>query len=281
MLLSLSGPGFAYNGTELEDTKLPSHSNDAIATAQSMLYVNGISNPSSLLGTIKDSSDIDYYSFLYQKKATSKGSFSIKLEGIKSGNCYYLYLVDKSNNVLFSSERSGSQNQIIRVPENSLADMANYYIKIKPIIVSTPDASYTILMEDNMRTATATLSSSTYYLYSTNGQKSPSAIFDARKVCNDPNAKVLSVSVSATKNPVPPAYNYLMYVTSSTKAQQNQWYTANWNSEVTGLQNAGVLFKDTWNVAFSATSLNASVHIVGINSPKLKFTYEYDSTAGY
>jgi hypothetical protein len=281
MLVGLSAPALAYTSTELEDSTMLSHTNDTIATAQSISGPIGTSNPSLLKGTIKDSGDIDFYSFLYQKKATSNGRFSIKLSGIQSGNSYYLYLVDGNNKTILSSTRSGNQNQIIRVPANTLVDMTTYYIKVVPITVATPGASYNILMEDNMLTTTTTVGSGTYYMYSTNGQKSPSALVDMRTTSSDPNATVLSVSVSANKNPSPTAYNYLMYVTSNTKAQQNQWYTANWNSEVTGLKNAGVLLKDYWNVAFSATSLVSGVNIVGINTPKLTFTYEYDSTAGY
>lgn len=285
MLVGLSTPAFAaYTSTEIEDrpgTSNESHSNDTIATAQLVNCVIGTSNPSSVQGTIKDITDTDFFEFLYQKKATSNGRFSIKLSDIKAGNSYQLYVVDKNNKIILSSIRTGNQNQIIRVPANTLVDMTKYYIKVVPTTVATPGAGYTILMEDNMLTTTATFSSGTYSLNSYNGQRSTPALIDMRTVSKDPNATVLSASVSAVKGSANNGTNYIMSVTPGTKYQQNQWYTANWNSEITGLKNTGILLKDYWYVAFQATSIISGVNVVTINSPKLTFTYEYDSTAGY
>lgn len=288
MLVGLSAPVLAFNSIskELEDNSsaIGSHSNDTIATAENSLILipNNTSNTSYVNGTIKDTTDTDYYEFLYQKAQSSNGRFAIKLEGIKSGNSYYLYLVDKNNNIILSSKRSGNQNQIIRVPVNTLVDKTKYYIRIEPTTVATPSAGYTLFFEDNFKTVTgATYGLLPSNLNSYNGQRSVPALVDLKNINKDPNATVLSASVSAVKGSANNGMNYIMSVAPGTKYQQNQWYTANWNSEVTSLKNAGVLLKDSWYVAFQATSFISGVNVVSITSPKLTFTYEYDSTYGY
>jgi len=286
MLIGLSAPALAYDAivNELEDNGLPSYSNNTIATAQSALNLipNNTSNTCYVKGTIKDTTDIDYYQFLYQKNNSSNGRFAIKLENVKSGNSYSLSLVDKNDKIILSSVRSGNQNQIIRVPANTLTDKTTYYIKIVPITVGTPGAGYTLFFEDNFKTVTgATYGLLPSNLNSYNGQRSVPALVDLKNINKDPNATVLSASVSAVKGSANNGMNYIMSVAPGTKYQQNQWYTANWNSEVTGLKNAGVLLKDSWYVAFQATSIISGVNVVSITSPKLTFTYEYDSTYGY
>lgn len=293
MLIGLSAPAFAATTInkqiEIEDdataTNPQSNINDTVATAQSISYtLNTPSVLSFMQGTIKDLKDTDYYKFLYRNSAGSNGRFAIKLEVGQYSNDYDLVLMDASNKAILTAQNYTQagfrQNKIIRVPANTLINNTTYYIKIKPKTIGKPAATgYSLQFVDNIATAKMTPAIGTVYLNSYNGKISTPGIINLKLDTLDPNAKVLSATLTATKGSVT-ATNWQMYVTSGAKYPQ-KWYNATWNTgDVPELKTAGLLLKDNWYVAFSGTSLMSGITVVDVRDPKLTLNYEYDTTFG-
>jgi len=293
VMVGLSSPSLArasfYQETEVEDAApdLKSNINDTIATAQSKSY--NLNTPSAIYymtGTIKNMNDIDFYKFVYQKSAGSNGRFAITLEVGQYSNDYDLALVDASNKTILTAQsykQAGfRQNKIIRVPANTLINNTTYYVKIVPKTIGSPTSTgYSLKFVDNISTATITPGTGTVHLVSYDGKISTPAVANLKLDTLDPNAKVLSASVTATKSPYSTGTNWQMYVTPGAKYQQ-KWYTANWNTgDVAEIKTAGVLLKDDWYIAFSGTSIKAGINLVQVDNPKLTLTYEYDTTFAF
>jgi hypothetical protein len=297
MLVGLSAPAWAgtsfYLQTENEDntkTNPLSNQNDTIATAQSKDY--NLNTPSAIYymnGTIKDRNDIDFYKFVYQKSAgstASNGRFAITLEVSQRSNDYDLTLVDASNRTILTAQSykqaAFQQNKIIRVPANTLTNNTTYYVKIVPKTIGSPTSTdYTLKFIDNISTDTITPGTGVIHLVSYDGKLSAPAVANARRETLDPNAKVLSASLTATKSPYSTGINWQMCVTPGAKYQQ-KWYNANWNTgDVPEIKTAGFLLKDDWYIAFSGTSIKAGINLVQVDNPKLTLTYEYDTTFAF
>lgn len=293
MLVGLCVPALAATTInkqiEIEDdataTNPQSNINDTVATAQSISYTLNTSSVLSFMqGTIKDIKDVDYYKFVYRNSAGSNGRFAIKLEVGKYSNDYDLMLVDANNKTILTGQNYTQagfrQNKIIRVPANTLINNNTYYIKIVPKTIGSPTATgYSLQFVDNIATAKMTPPLGIVSLDSYNGKMSTPGLINLNRETLDPNAKVLSVTFTATKGAIA-ATNWQLYVTSGAKYPQ-KWYNAIWNTgDVPELKTAGLLLKDNWYIAFSGTSLMSGINVVNVRNPILTINYEYDTTFG-
>ncbi|EWH22776.1 PPC domain-containing protein [Bacillus haynesii] len=258
-------PAFSASANVYEDEYEP---NNSFAEA----YDLGLWKYKTISATIHSESDKDYYKFY----ATKGEQLAIHLKNIPANTDYDLYLFKDSYGypAVGSSERTGNQNEIIRldVPETGR------YIAV----VMSKDGSYDgwgfyrLEFIDRMKSGayTANLSPSSI---SSPGQGvfSPVAAINLANVSAIPEGAIVK-SVSAEGSISPSLGHTYREVLNK---EEGVWHTS-----VSG----GTLFPDlkpelalpvktTWNVRYYSLAWSSSTW----RSPQLKINYQYDSTYGW
>lgn len=244
-------------------------SNDTFATAYNM----GAWKYNYLLGTISSTADNDYFKFY----ASQGDRFALNLKSIPTNCGYQVTLYDANQNIVNTSTKGNSSNQIIRyiVPQSG-----NYYVKVTYSSGTLdPTDSYNLEFIDNFKKTTtsfsslpSTISSSGYGKYST------SAIVNLKDNTDIPVGATVK-SINITGNFSPNLGNTYLEVQNSIEGvwHSSRLATSSVNAnfpDVTVVNNLPV--KSSWAIRYYSQSYSTSK----ISSLKLNLTYEYDSTIG-
>lgn len=217
----------------------------------------------------------DYYKFGLGSSDGSKGRIAITLEGIPVGHNYDLYLFDENQNLVASSKRLSSKNEIIRTP--AISKYTSYYILVKAETVTDyVPTSYRLSVREYIGTVTkSNVGLSPVTLNTSPNQWSTDAYRDMTSLPED--AVVLKATISATKSSSSKAYNNILRV----KLGNGAYETVTWKSgeiEIPGLigQNCSCY----WYAGFTGSVLT-STPLISMSSFKMTVTYEYDKLADY